>query len=395
MTTEETTTIATEPLGDWRRDLTCGVPRSADVGRTVTAMGWVGTRRDHGGIVFIDLRDRTGVLQLVFDPDDSPEAHRRAHGLRTEYVIAVRGTIAARPAETVNPDLPTGQVELRVAELRVLGSSRVLPFSLDDEDHTNESVRLKHRYLDLRRPRLTHNLVARHKATAAVRRCLDAQGFVDVETPILTRSTPEGARDYLVPSRVNPGSVYALPQSPQIFKQILMVAGLDRYYQIVRCFRDEDLRADRQPEFTQIDIEMSFVGQEDVLRLTEGLLVAGAEAIGAPVPSTPFPRMTYHEATTRFGTDRPDTRFGLELVELSDLMRESKARILAEVVARGGLVSGRDGTDCRCLLRRAALAPRTRRTRGLGADARRGRPRLDPRERGRLAVAARKVLRRG
>ena len=352
MTTEETTTIATEPLGDWRRDLTCGVPRSADVGRTVTAMGWVGTRRDHGGIVFIDLRDRTGVLQLVFDPDDSPEAHRRAHGLRTEYVIAVRGTIAARPAETVNPDLPTGQVELRVAELRVLGSSRVLPFSLDDEDHTNESVRLKHRYLDLRRPRLTHNLVARHKATAAVRRCLDAQGFVDVETPILTRPTPEGARDYLVPSRVNPGSVYALPQSPQIFKQILMVAGLDRYYQIVRCFRDEDLRADRQPEFTQIDIEMSFVGQEDVLRLTEGLLVAGAEAIGAPVPSTPFPRMTYHEATTRFGTDRPDTRFGLELVELSDLMRESKARILAEVVARGGIVSGIVADDGARLSRR-------------------------------------------
>ncbi|MFM7737018.1 MAG: amino acid--tRNA ligase-related protein, partial [Alphaproteobacteria bacterium] len=198
MTTEETTTIATEPLGDWRRDTPCGKPRVEDVGRVVTAMGWVATRRDHGGIVFIDLRDRSGVLQVVFDPDDSPDAHRRAHGLRSEWVIAVRGKIAARPAETVNPDLPTGQVELRVEELRVLGSSRALPFALDDEDQTNESVRLKHRYLDLRRPRLTHNLLSRHRATSAVRRYLDEQGFVDMETPILTRSTPEGARDYLV-----------------------------------------------------------------------------------------------------------------------------------------------------------------------------------------------------
>ena len=352
MTTEETTQVATEPLGDWRRDTNCGVPRLEHVGREFTAMGWVATRRDHGGIVFIDLRDRTGILQVVFDPDDSPDAHRRAHGLRSEWVIAVRGRIAARPAETVNPDLPTGQVELRVQELRVLGSSRALPFALDDDDQTNESVRLKHRYLDLRRPRLTHNLLSRHRATSAVRRYLDEQGFVDLETPILTRSTPEGARDYLVPSRVNPGSVYALPQSPQIFKQILMVAGFERYYQVCRCFRDEDLRADRQPEFTQIDLEMSFVGQEDVLRLTEGLLVAGASAIGAPPPETPFPRMTYHEATTRFGTDRPDTRFGLELVELSDLLRESKARILAEVVARGGIVSGIVAEDGARLSRR-------------------------------------------
>jgi aspartyl-tRNA synthetase len=352
MTTEETTAIPTEPLGDWRRDTNCGVPRLENVGREVTAMGWVATRRDHGGIVFIDLRDRTGILQVVFDPDDSPDAHRRAHGLRSEWVIAVRGRIAARPAETVNPDLPTGQVELRVRELRVLGSSRALPFALDDDDQTNENVRLKHRYLDLRRPRLTHNLLSRHRATSAVRRYLDEQGFIDLETPILTRSTPEGARDYLVPSRVNPGSVYALPQSPQIFKQILMVAGFERYYQVCRCFRDEDLRADRQPEFTQIDLEMSFVGQEDVLRLTEGLLVAGASAIGAPVPETPFPRMTYQEATTRFGTDRPDTRFGLELVELSDLMRESKARILAEVVARGGIVSGIVAEDGARLSRR-------------------------------------------
>jgi aspartyl-tRNA synthetase len=349
--TEEGAGLQTDPLGDWRRDVYCGTPRASDIGKTLTLMGWVATRRDHGGIVFIDLRDRSGVVQVVFDPDDSPEAHRRAHGLRGEHVIAVRGLLAARPPETVNRELPTGEVELRVQSLRVLGTSRALPFPLED-DETNENVRLKFRYLDLRRPRLTRNLMARHRATSAIRRYLDDQGFVDVETPILTRSTPEGARDYIVPSRVNPGSVYALPQSPQIFKQILMMAGVDRYYQIVRCFRDEDLRADRQPEFTQVDIEMSFVGRDDVMRLTEGLLVAGAQAIGAPAPEAPFPRMTYEEATTRFGTDRPDTRFGLELVELSDLLRESKARILGEAVARGGIVSGIVAEDGARLSRR-------------------------------------------
>ncbi|HZR83148.1 MAG TPA: aspartate--tRNA ligase [Candidatus Binatia bacterium] len=349
---EEGAPVATDPIGDWRRDSPCGTPRAEHIGKTLTLMGWVATRRDHGGIVFIDLRDRTGVVQVVFDPDDSPDAHRRAHALRSEYVIAVRGELAARPPETVNRELPTGDVELRVRELRVLSTARALPFPLEEEESANENVRLKYRYLDLRRPRLTRNLMARHRSTAAVRRYLDDQGFVDVETPILTRSTPEGARDYLVPSRVNPGHVYALPQSPQIFKQILMCAGIERYYQIVRCFRDEDLRADRQPEFTQIDIEMSFVGREDVMRLTEGLLVAGAQAIGAPVPEAPFPRMTYDEATTRFGTDRPDTRFGLELVQLSDLMRESKARILAEAVARGGIVAGIVAEDGARLSRR-------------------------------------------
>jgi aspartyl-tRNA synthetase len=352
MTTIDEVAHRLDALGDWRRDVDCGAPRAGDVGRTMTLMGWVATRRDHGGIVFIDLRDRGGVVQVVFDPDDSPQAHARAHALRSEWVIAVRGLLAHRPAETVNPELATGDVELRVAELRVLGSARVLPFPLEEEESANENVRLKHRYLDLRRPRLTRNLVARHHATSAIRRYLDDRGFVDVETPILTRSTPEGARDYLVPSRVNPGTVYALPQSPQIFKQILMVAGVDRYYQIVRCFRDEDLRADRQPEFTQVDIEMSFVGRDDVIGLTEGLLLAGAKAIGAPVPQAPFPRMTYEEATTRFGTDRPDTRFALELVQLSDLMRESKARILAEAVARGGIVAGIVAEDGARLSRR-------------------------------------------
>jgi len=344
--------IHLDALGDWRRTDPCGDLRSGDIGRKLVLMGWVSGRRDHGGIVFIDLRDRTGVVQIVLDPDDSPVAHQRAHALRSEWVVAVHGTLAARPEETRNPSLPTGEVELRVDEIRVLSTARVLPFPLDDASEANEAVRLKHRYLDLRRPRLTHNLMARHRATAAVRRYLDERGFVDVETPILTRSTPEGARDYLVPSRVSQGMVYALPQSPQLFKQILMVSGFDRYYQIVRCFRDEDLRADRQPEFTQIDIEMSFVGTNDVMSLTEGLLVAGAEAIGAPVPQTPFPHMHYDEAMSRFGTDRPDTRFGLEITDLSDLMRESKARILAEAVARGGAVAGIVAEDGKKLSRR-------------------------------------------
>ncbi len=340
MSTSDHPDITLDSLGDWRADRGCGTLRSEDIGRELTVIGWVDTRRDHGGIVFIDVRDRTGILQVVFDPDDDAESHRRAHGLRSEYVIAVRGKLAKRPPETLNTELPTGEVEVRVAEMKVLSTARVLPFPLDDEGDAGEAVRLKHRYLDLRRARLQRNLVARHRATKAVRDYLDDQGFVDIETPILTRSTPEGARDYLVPSRVNPGSVYALPQSPQIFKQILMVSGYERYYQIVRCFRDEDLRADRQPEFTQIDIEMSFVGTEEILGLTEGLLRAGAAAIGAPVPEVPFPRMTYEEATRRFGTDRPDTRFGLELVELSDLMENAQARVLAQAVQEGGIVGG-------------------------------------------------------
>jgi aspartyl-tRNA synthetase len=349
-TTGEHPNVTAEPLGDWRRDQLCGTLRRPDIARKLTLMGWVDTRRDHGGIVFIDLRDRSGVLQLVFDPDRSAAAHERAHGLRSEYVIAVTGTLAERPPETLNPELPTGEVELRVDELRILATSRVLPFPLEEE--ANEAIRLKYRYLDLRRPRLLRNLQARHRVAGAIRRYLDEEGFTDVETPILTRSTPEGARDYLVPSRVNPGTVFALPQSPQLFKQILMVAGLDRYYQIVKCFRDEDLRADRQPEFTQVDIEMSFVGPDEVMRVTEGLLVAGARAIEAPLPEPPFPRMTYEEATRRFGTDRPDTRFGLELVELSDLMEASEARVLAQAVKDGGIVGGIVAEDGARLSRR-------------------------------------------
>lgn len=342
----------TDALGTWRRDAECGLLRRADIGRRLVVMGWVDTRRDHGGIVFIDLRDRSGVLQLVFDPDRSAAAHARAHQLRSEYVIAASGTLAERPPETLNPELPTGEVELRVDEIRLLATSGVPPFPLDEDDSANEAIRLRYRYLDLRRPRLLENLRARHRATRAIRRFLDEAGFLEVETPVLTRSTPEGARDYLVPSRVHPGTVFALPQSPQIFKQILMVAGVERYYQLCRCFRDEDLRADRQPEFTQVDIEMSFVGPDEVMAVTEGLLVAGAEAAGAPAPERPFPRLRYDEAMRRFGTDRPDTRFELEIVDLSDLMEECGARVLAEAVRKGGMVGGIVAADGARLSRR-------------------------------------------
>jgi aspartyl-tRNA synthetase len=352
MSLEEAKPVELSVLGDLRPTRGCGTVRKEQIGEEMTLIGWVDVRRDHGGIVFIDLRDRTGVVQLVLDPDDSPEAHQRGHHLRHEYVVAARGKIAHRPDETLNPGLPTGEVELRVEELHVLSSSHPLPFPIDDESEVGEAVRFRHRYLDLRRKSLRDNLRARHRTTSAIRRYLDDLEFVDVETPILTRSTPEGARDYIVPSRVNPGHVYALPQSPQIFKQILMVAGFERYYQIVRCFRDEDLRADRQPEFTQVDIEASFIGQDDIIGMTEGLLRAGGAAMGASVSAAAFPRMTYDEATHRFGTDRPDTRFALELVELTEIMGQSEARVLAQAVKKGGIVGGIVADDGHKLSRR-------------------------------------------
>lgn len=352
MSLDETKPIELADMGDWRPDRGCGTVRAEQMGEEQTLVGWVDVRRDHGGIVFIDLRDRTGVVQLVLDPDDSPEAHERAHHVRHEYVVAARGRIARRPDETLNASLPTGEVELRVEELRVLSSSHPLPFPIDEGAEVGEAVRFRHRYLDLRRTRLRENLQRRHKVTSAVRRYLDDLDYIDVETPILTRSTPEGARDYIVPSRVNPGHVYALPQSPQIFKQILMVAGFERYYQIAKCFRDEDLRADRQPEFTQIDIETSFVGEEEILTMTEGLLRKGGAAMGVEVPETPFPRMTYDEATHRFGTDRPDTRYTLELVELTEIMESSEARVLAQAVKKGGIVGGIVAEDGEKLSRR-------------------------------------------
>jgi len=329
--------VTLDVLGDWRRTIECGVPRRADIGREVTVMGWVHGRRDHGGVVFIDVRDRTGLLQVVFNPEESHVAHDLAGSLRSEFVIAARGVVRERPHDTVNPNLDTGEVEVMATELRVLNDARTPPFVIEDESNVAESTRLKYRYLDLRRPSVQGNLLFRHRLTMCIRQVLDRAGFIDVETPVLTRSTPEGARDYLVPSRVNPGNFYALPQSPQLFKQLLMVAGFDRYYQIVRCFRDEDLRADRQPEFSQVDIEASFVRPEDIYDLIEELLAAVFALRGLEVPR-PFPRMPYSEAVGRFGTDRPDTRFGLELADVTDLVRTAELRVFREAAERGGLV---------------------------------------------------------
>jgi aspartyl-tRNA synthetase len=332
--------VRLEPLGDWRRTRDCGSPRADDVGERVTLMGWVHARRDHGGVIFIDLRDRTGIVQVVFDPSESGSAHATASDLRMEYVVAVRGTVRRRPPETENPDLPTGAVEVRGEELRVLNTASGLPFPVEEDSEVAEASRLRYRYLDLRRQRMWRNLALRHRVCQITRRYLEERGFVEVETPVLTRSTPEGARDYLVPSRVSRGAFFALPQSPQLFKQLLMVAGVDRYYQIVRCFRDEDLRADRQPEFTQIDIEMSFVDPAAVCALIEGLLHAiFLETRGIDIPR-PFKILRYDEALARYGTDRPDLRFGLEIHDLSAAFAGTAFRVFAEALAAGIAIRG-------------------------------------------------------
>ena len=298
------------------------------------------------GSRFVDLRDRSGLLQIVFNPQVSPTAHAEAKDLRGEFVLAARGLLAKRSPETINPNLPTGELELQVSALRVLNSSRTVPFPIDEETNPAENSRLRYRYLDLRRPHMYGNLLLRHRLAKSVRDYLDNEGFLEVETPFLTRSTPEGARDYLVPSRVNPGSFYALPQSPQLFKQLLMVGGFDKYFQIVRCFRDEDLRADRQPEFTQIDIEMSFIQPEDIFRLSEGMMVKVCRTLkGMDIP-TPFPRMTYAEAMARYGNDKPDIRFGLELRELTNLFRATDIKVFSEVVAKGGIIRGLVISNC-------------------------------------------------
>jgi aspartyl-tRNA synthetase len=326
-----------EGLSDWKRSGYCGEWRATHAGSEVTVMGWVHTRRDHGGLIFVDLRDRAGIVQIVFNPERNEKAFALAQDLRNEFVLAVRGRIERRPPETLNPNLATGEVEILASEAKLLSRARSLPFAIDAGPTVAESTRLKYRYLDLRRPEMQQNLIFRHRLAKTVRDYLDSQGFLDIETPVLTRSTPEGARDYLVPSRVNPGHFYALPQSPQLFKQVFMVSGFDRYYQIVRCFRDEDLRADRQPEFTQIDMEMSFVQPDDVMAVTEGVLAAMCSLRGIEVPR-PIPRLTYDEAMRRFGIDRPDMRFGLELAEVSDIARQTKFEVFREAVERGGIV---------------------------------------------------------
>ncbi len=322
------------------RTHTCGELTRTHVGHTVTLMGWVHGRRDHGGVLFIDVRDRYGVTQLVFDVEKEASIHSQANDLRNEYVIAATGQVRIRPEESLNPQLATGEIEIEVSTLTVLNQSKTPPFLIEDDVDATESIRLKHRYLDLRRPRMQQLLQLRHDVTYHVRQYLHQRRFLEVETPILTKSTPEGARDYLVPSRVNPGEFFALPQSPQLFKQILMVGGTDRYFQIARCFRDEDLRLDRQPEFTQIDIEMSFVQQDDILALGEELIATVCkEAAGITLP-TPFPRLTYQEALDRYGTDKPDRRFDLELRNLNDVARQVEFKVFRNTVESGGLVGG-------------------------------------------------------
>lgn len=320
----------------------CGHLRSAYVGETVTLFGWVDRRRDHGGVIFIDLRDRSGTAQIVSDPERTPSSYPIAEDLRNEYVVKVTGRVSKRPPESLNPRIPTGEIEIYADEIELLNPVRKqLPFQVStaEEEPVREDLRLKYRYLDLRRDRMSRNLQLRHAVVKTLRRFLeDEAGFIEVETPILTKSTPEGARDYLVPSRVNPGEFFALPQSPQLFKQLLMVSGVDRYYQITRCFRDEDLRADRQPEFTQLDMEMSFMTQEEIFELNESMLAQLFKAVkGIDLPR-PFPQLTYAEALDRYGTDKPDTRFGLELVEVSDLVKDSGFKVFSGAVATGGIV---------------------------------------------------------
>ncbi len=319
---------------------------AADIGKEVVLMGWAAHRRDHGGVIFVDLRDREGITQIVFNPEIEKDVHEKAQDIRSEYVLGVKGKVIARPEDMINPNMKTGSVEVIISELRIFSKAKTPIFPIEDRMEASESVRLQYRYLDLRRSQLKNNLIARHKATLAVRNYLDNKGFIDIETPFLTRSTPEGARDYLVPSRVNPGNFFALPQSPQLFKQLLMIAGFDRYYQIVKCFRDEDLRADRQPEFTQIDMELSFVTEEDIMEIAEGMIVTIFKKVLNMDLVTPFPQMTYDEAMSRFGVDRPDIRFGLELCDVSDIVKETGFKVFANAVKSGGMVKAVNAKGC-------------------------------------------------
>jgi len=332
--------VFNDPLGEWKRSCYCGEPRANAVGNELTLFGWVHSRRDHGGVIFVDLRDRTGLCQIVFNPEIDADSHEKAKQIRSEDVIGVRGALAKRTAETINPNLPTGEVEVIAREIKLLNASQVPPFIIDDETDANENTRLKYRYLDLRRPQSLGHLLLRYRMTKLIRDYLDGLGFIDVETPVLTKSTPEGAREYLVPSRIYPGKFYALPQSPQLFKQILMVGGLDRYFQIVKCFRDEDLRADRQPEFTQLDLEMSFVQPADVMQVIEGMIALLFKELKGIEVKRPFPRLTYEEAMNRFGSDKPDMRFGLELKDFSAALRNCQAKVFAAALQKGGVVKG-------------------------------------------------------
>ena len=323
-----------------KRTASCGQLRKADIGKTIVLNGWVHSARDHGGLVFVDLRDRYGVTQVVFNPEEDAGLHAAARDLKSEYVIAVEGIVQARPEGTVNDAIRTGQIEVHARRMEVLSVAETPPFEIDDHANVNQEMRLKYRFLDLRRPSMQKNIIMRHRTAQAIRQVLNALGFLEIETPFLTRSTPEGARDFLVPSRMYPGQFYALPQSPQLFKQMFMVSGLDKYYQIVRCFRDEDLRGDRQPEFTQLDLEMSFVEQDDVLAVVEKVMSAVMRDVAGKPVATPFRRMTWAESMERYGTDSPDTRFGMELADVGDIAAGCGFKVFSEAVSGGGTVRG-------------------------------------------------------
>lgn len=346
----------------------CGTLTKQHVGETVILNGWVQGWRDFGGLLFIDLRDRTGIVQIVFNPEISEKALEIASRARNEYVLAVEGKVVHRDPETYNPNIPTGEIEVRVTEVEILNAAKTPPFPIEDGVEVDEALRLKYRYLDLRRPEMQKTLRLRSKAAKVFRDFLDDNGFIEVETPILTKSTPEGARDYLVPSRVHPGEFFALPQSPQLFKQLLMVGGLERYYQIARCFRDEDLRADRQPEFTQVDIETSFLSQEQLLGMMEELMAKlFRETIGVEI-ETPFQRLTYHDAIHKYGSDKPDLRFGLEIQDVTDIVRNSDVKVFASVAASGGVVKALNAKGCASWTRKELddLAPFAARYGGKG-----------------------------
>jgi len=330
-----------DQLREFKRDYYCGDLNESNIDEEVRLLGWVDTVRDHGGVIFINLRDREGIVQVIFDPSKiGEELYNKAKKLKSEYVIGVRGRVNRRPAGTENPKMKTGNIEVAGEELLILNTSKALPFPIEDNIKVSEEVRLKYRYLDLRRPSMQRNIILRHEVYQAVRKFLAGNGFIEVETPMLTKSTPEGARDFLVPSRLERGKFYALPQSPQLFKQILMVAGLERYFQIAKCFRDEDLRADRQPEFTQIDLEMSFVTEDDVMTLAESLIqYVYKKVLGIDI-KIPFRRMSYEEAINKYGTDKPDLRYGLELIDITDLAKEAEFKVFNDVAKSGGLVKG-------------------------------------------------------
>ncbi|THB73349.1 MAG: aspartate--tRNA ligase [Desulfobulbaceae bacterium] len=341
-----------DSMGSLRRTHHCNELGSQQVGESVTLMGWVLRRRDHGGVIFIDLRDREGITQVVFNPEINPEVHAKAHRLRSEWVLGVEGKVEPRPGDMANPKLATGEIEVLVNELRILNTSETPPFPLDEESEVSDNLRLQYRYLDLRKPEMAQNLIMRHQAVQEIRSYLNDNGFLDIETPMLTKSTPEGARDYLVPSRVSAGKFYALPQSPQLFKQLLMMSGLDRYYQIVKCFRDEDLRADRQPEFTQIDMEMSFVDEEQIIEIVEGMIGRLFKATLDLDVAPPFARISYDEAMGRFGTDRPDTRFGLELIDLTEIAAACEFKVFRGAADSGGTVRAINAKGCATFTRK-------------------------------------------